>query len=248
MRLAHVSRGFVAAICLTAVLLGLTGVAAAAAPPGLPHTTARLAQGAGLRVSAFGSSSTEGIGASSPAATYPSRLAADLSSLLPESPITVLNRGVGGEDIDDMMRRLPAILAERPDLVIWQTGSNDALRNVPIERFVAKTREGIAAVRAAGADVILMEPQLCRALDAKPSAETFRDAIRTIGVELGVPVIRRYELMQSWINRGLVTRARMMAGDGLHMADAGYALLATEVAHEIVAETMPASRIGAALH
>jgi len=241
--LARTSLRLFAATWLATVPLGL---ADAASPPNLPHTTARLAVGAGLRISAFGSSSTEGIGASSPAATYPSRLAAELSSLLPETHITVLNRGVSGEDVDDMMRRLPAILAERPDLVIWQTGSNDALRNVPIERFVAMTREGIAAVRAAGADIILMEPQLCRTLDAKQGSETFRDAIRAIGAELGVPVVRRYDLMQAWINRGLVTRARMMSGDGLHMGDAGYELLATEVAHEIVAETIPSSRIGAA--
>ena len=97
-----------------------------------------------LRIIAFGSSSTEGIGASSPAATYPSRLLAALTAALPAGQrVIVFNRGIGGEDADDMLRRLPAVIAERPDLIIWQTGSNDPLRAVPLDRFVQETMAGV---------------------------------------------------------------------------------------------------------
>ena len=107
----------------------------------LLHVINRLAARQPVRIIAFGSSSTEGIGASSPAATYPSPpescthrgLAArtNLSS--------VLNRGIGGEDADDMARRLPTVIAEHPDLIIWQTGTNDPLRGVPLDRFEQET-------------------------------------------------------------------------------------------------------------
>jgi lysophospholipase L1-like esterase len=205
-----------------------------------------LGEQAPLRIVAFGSSSTEGVGASSAAAAYPSRLERDLSALFPEAKIEVLNRGIGGEDADDMSRRLPSILAEKPDLVIWQTGSNDPLRDVPVDRFIEETRSGIAAMQSAGIDVMLMEPQYCRKLASKPGSERFRDAVRSIGTEMGVPVIRRYDLMQSWVTHGLVTLAKMLSIDGMHMADAGYALLATDVAHQIAALTKNSPGFGTA--
>ncbi len=213
---------------------------------GLPRVTSLLAERAPLRIIAFGSSSTQGVGASSPAMSYPSRLEQEMSGLLPDAKIVILNRGIGGEDADDMMRRLPAILADKPDLVIWQTGSNDPLRDVAIDDFVSQTRAGIAAMQAAGVDVMLMEPQYCRRLASKPGSDRFRDAVRALGAEMSVPVIRRYDLMQSWLERGLVTPAQMLSADGMHMADAGYALLATDVAREILALTRNSARIGTA--
>ena len=239
-----------AAVCL---LLAMTSMAAPsggrAEEPGaesLPHTASRMADEAPLRIIAFGSSSTEGIGASSARASYPSRLQMELSALLPQEQIIVLNRGVGGEDSDDMAKRLPAILAEHPDLVIWQTGSNDPLRDVPLDRFIGQTEAGVTTMRAAGVDVMLMEPQYCRQLASKPGSERFRDAIHAIGAKFGVPVIRRFGLMRAWLDKGLVTPAQLLSADGLHMADAGYALLATEVAREIVAKARAATRFGTA--
>lgn len=192
----------------------------------------RLARGEPLRIIAFGSSSTEGAGASSKAASYPSRLEQALSGELP-GPVVVLNRGIGGEDVDDMVLRLPAVLAEKPDLVIWQTGTNDPLRGVKLARFVAETRAGIAAMRAAGADVMLMGPQLCDRLEQTDGADRYRLALNRIGAEMGVPVIHRYTLMHAWLRERRITRAALLSDDGLHMADAGYAMLAAEVAREI---------------
>jgi lysophospholipase L1-like esterase len=201
--------------------------------PALPRVAARIAERAPLRIIAFGSSSTEGAGASSPSASYPSRLQQVLAARL-ASPVEVLNRGVGGEDADDMVLRLPAVLAEKPDLLIWQTGTNDPLRDVPLARFAAATRSGIAMIRATGADVMLIEPQLCERLRTTLGADRYRLALRQIGAELHVPVVRRFDLMRSWLDKGLVTEAALMSGDGLHMADAGYALLALAVAREVL--------------
>jgi lysophospholipase L1-like esterase len=209
-----------------------------AGPGALVHVASRLARQVPLRITAFGSSSTEGVGASSPAATYPNQLQLALASLLPTRPV-VLNRGIGGEDADDMALRLPAILAEGPDLVIWQTGSNDPLRGVPLERFIERTRAGIAAIREAGVDVMLMEPQLCDRLADTPGSERYREALRVIGRDMGVPVIRRFDLMRHWLDKGLITRAGLLSHDGLHMADAGYAMLAAEVAQEILEAARP---------
>jgi lysophospholipase L1-like esterase len=239
-----IPRSLAAALVLIAPIAAATLPVRAADLGPLPRVARLMAAGLTLHVTALGSSSTEGVGASSAAASYPSRLQVDLAALLPEVPVVVLNRGIGGQDADDMVARLPALLAERPDLVIWQTGSNDPLRGVPLDRFEAETRRGIASIRDTGADVILMEPQLCRRLSAQANAERFRDAVRRIGAEMGVPVVRRYDLMRGWLDKGLISQAQMLSGDGLHMADAGYAMLAKEVAREIVARAAESGRVG----
>ncbi|HJE23295.1 MAG TPA: SGNH/GDSL hydrolase family protein [Methylorubrum populi] len=207
-----------------------------AAPAGLPHVAQKIALGGPLRIVAFGSSSTEGIGASAPAASYPARLEAGLRHALPRlaGRITVANRGIGGEAVDEMLARLDRdVIAPGPDLVIWQTGSNDALRGISLDHFREATEAALERIRAAGIDVVLMEPQWCPTLDATPGAERFRDAVRSLGADLGVAVIRRSDLMRDWIGQGRLTRTELFASDGLHMADGGYALLA-EAAQETV--------------
>ena len=195
-----------------------------------------------LRIVAFGSSSTQGVGASSPAASYPARLEETLRRALPEGAgdVTVINRGIGGEAIEEMLARLDRdVLAAQPHLVIWQTGSNDPMRGVSLERFREGTVAAIRRIREAGIDVILMEPQWCPKLDGVPGAYRFRDAVREIGVAEDVPVIRRFALMQDWIAQSRVSHAELLAPDGLHMGDAGYRLLAEAAAAEILRDVEP---------
>ena len=204
----------------------------------LPRLAARFFQSHGLTVIAFGSSSTEGIGASSPAHAYPALLEEDLRRMLgPGVTVKVVNRGIGGEDADDMLVRLPKdVLSQKPDLVIWQTGTNDPLRKVPLARFMDETRQGVRQMRGAGIEVMLMEPQDCRLMRNTPGASGYREAVRAIGKEMGVPVIRRSDLMKAWLVEGTLTETQLMSPDGLHMADKGYARLAAEVAREVMAD------------
>jgi acyl-CoA thioesterase I len=229
-------------------LAGLLMVQTASADPmvKLPLVAQRIGMREPLRITAFGSSSTEGIGATSKQHCYPSRLAVALAAALPPGvEVSVLNRGIGGEDADDMIARLPAIIAEKPDLVIWQTGSNDSLRGVPLDRFISETRDGIARMQAAGIDVMLMEPQLAPRLADTQHADEFLGAVRDVGRDMHVVVIRRYDLMQQWLDRGVLTYDQMMSGDGLHMTDGGYDLLARSVADSIVGGGTPAAHVAA---
>ncbi|MER2252806.1 GDSL-type esterase/lipase family protein [Methylorubrum podarium] len=224
------------------------GLFETAEPAGLPHVAQKIALGGPLTIVAFGSSSTEGVGASNPAAAYPARLEAGLRRALPHlgGRITVTNRGVGGEAVDEMLARLDRdVIAPRPDLVIWQTGSNDALRGISLDHFREASAAALERIRAAGIDVVLMEPQWCPALDATPGADRFRDAVRALGHDLDIPVIRRSDLMRDWIGQGRLTRTELFASDGLHMADGGYALLA-EAAQDTVLDGAEAAPVAVA--
>ncbi len=115
----------------------------------LTHMARRLASGEPITIVAIGSSSTAGAGASSPAATYPSRLEADLKSRFPGRTIKVLNRGVGGEDAREMLARMDRDVApERPDLVLWQVGTNAVLSNHALAGEAPLIREGIRRMKA----------------------------------------------------------------------------------------------------
>ncbi len=93
----------------------------------------RLAAGMPITIVAIGSSSTAGAGASSPAMNYPSRLEVELKTLFPRADINVINRGVNGETASDMLARFDEqVIAEKPDLVVWQVGSNSVLRDQPL--------------------------------------------------------------------------------------------------------------------
>jgi len=244
----HISQSRLLKGVLGALVVAATLVASAFAsdiPPTpdrtrLEHVAIRLAAHLPLHIIAFGSSSTEGVGASSIATTYPTRLLVELTAALPpRQQVKVVNLGIGGNDADDMAVRLPAVIAQHPDLIIWQTGSNDPLRNVPLDRFVQETIAGVQAIRAAHIDLMLMEPQLCKTLDRQPTSVLYRDALRAIGEGMDVPLVRRYDLMRAWLADGSLTATQMLSPDGLHMADAGYARLAQAVAADILRRAAP---------
>jgi lysophospholipase L1-like esterase len=86
---------------------------------GLARLATRIAQRQAITVIAFGSSSTEGAGASSQINTYPARLEAELKQQFPGVNVRVINRGIGGEDVAEMLKRFDRdIIAAKPDLVV----------------------------------------------------------------------------------------------------------------------------------
>jgi acyl-CoA thioesterase I len=219
---------------LLAALPVLFGAAPALA---LQSTSSAPQAGSVFRIIALGSSSTQGTGATSPAMSYPSQLERLFVDRFHGHPVvTVTNRGVAGEDIDDMEKRLDAdVLSRHPDLVIWQAGSNDPLRGVPMDRFMAELRDGVAAIRATGAEVLLMEPQWSPVIEKADAKSRFVDAVRDIAAAEHVGVIRRYALMKGWIDGGLVSPQQLVGPDNLHMTDRGYSLLADAVMAQISA-------------
>ncbi len=214
------------------------GASATSVPNPVQPTPSRPDAGqntAAFRIMALGSSSTRGFGATSVSASYPSQLEHLFNDTARgRFAVSVLNRGIGGEDIDDMTKRLASeLLAWRPDLVVWQVGSNDPLRGVPVDHFKAELKSGIAAIRASGAEVVLMEPQWSPRLVAADAPNRFVEAVRDVGATQQADVVRRFEIMRQWLADGLVSRTDLIGPDGLHMTDQGYAMLAKAVFSEI---------------
>src|SRR5437016_11090235 len=118
----------------------------------LERTARHLASRKLTLIVALGSSSTAGVGASSPEAAYPSRLMEELARRFPTQPIMVPNRGVAGERAIDMLGRFDdSVAGKHPDLVLWQVGTNAVLRGYEHARSDSVIRDGIRRMKAIGA-------------------------------------------------------------------------------------------------
>jgi acyl-CoA thioesterase-1 len=214
----------------------------------LRHTARRIAAGEPLTIAAVGSSSTAGAGASSPAASYPSRLAVELKQRFPALDIAVLNRGVNGEETAQMMARFESgVLSAHPDLVLWQVGTNSVLRDHPLKPHSVLLHEGIAELEAAGADVVLIDMQFAPRVIAKPETQGMEDQIALVAKEANVDLFNRFALMRNWHEVQQIPFEAFVAPDQLHMNDWGYACVAKLLATAITeAATRPTA--SAAVH
>jgi len=211
----------------------------------LAHPLARvankLAAGQPLTIVAIGSSSTAGAGASKPEFNYPNRLQAELAASFPRQKITMINRGVNGEEIGDMLRRFDsAVVAEKPDLVLWQVGTNAVLRDHPFDGRGASLRDGLDRIKRAGADVVLIDPQFAPKVIAKPDAEKMVKLIGITAKSENVDLFQRFEVMRNWRDGDKIAFETFVSADGLHMNDWSYGCLAKSLAVAIVeAATRP---------
>lgn len=206
----------------------------------------RLVRAQAIHILAIGSSSTQGVGASSRDASYPARLENDLRAAWPGRRIQVENAGIGGETAAATLNRLEARLATVPyDLVIWQVGTNDALAtgSGDTAAFRAMLKRGIAAARAARTEIALLDPQYFPGIRNVPAYERFVAAVAEVAGEERVPVVRRYDLMKRWASGDGSMLLAALSGDRFHMGDTGYACLARLVAGQVTAAVGPAGSV-----
>jgi acyl-CoA thioesterase I len=200
----------------------------------LARTAKRLAAGEPLKIIAIGSSSTAGAGASSPAAAYPSRLQVELAQIFPRSPITVINRGVNGEEAREMLARFDAgVIAENPDLVIWQVGTNAVLRDHPLTPAGSLIHDGLDRLKASGADVVLIDPQFAPKVLAKVEVDEMVDLIATTAKLENVDLFRRFAVMRHWRQVVNMPYEVFLSADELHMNDWSYGCIAKLLAGAI---------------
>jgi acyl-CoA thioesterase-1 len=200
----------------------------------LPHLAQKIAAGDAITIVAIGSSSTSGAGASSPAANYPSRLSVELQQHFPKSSFTMHNRGVNGEEIGDMLARFDSsVIAAKPDLVLWQLGTNAVIRGHQLGDHGLLIREGLAKIHAIGADVVLIDPQFAPKVITKPDAESMVALISATAKQADVDLFRRFELMHHWRDVGHLAFETFVSPDGLHMNDWSYACMAKGLGNAI---------------
>ena len=227
-----------------------------AGPPGgipiiapLVHLAARIDKGGPVNIVAVGSSSTSGIGASSPDTTYPSRLEVELRTLFPKFEIHVVNRGKAGEDAPEELARLAAdVVALHPDLAIWQVGTNAVLRRDDLAADGEWMREGVDLLKRNGIDVVLMDLQYAPRVLDRSAYPAMEDLIAATADHAHVGLFRRFALMRFWQRSHAADAPAMVGADGLHMTDSGYGCLAADLAAALEANWQSEQKIAYRAH
>lgn len=189
----------------------------------LPKLFAAVGSATPIKIVALGSSSTWGAGASSRANSYPARLEKELRNAWPQNDVRVINSGMNGQLAQHMLVRLDKdVGAQKPQLVIWQTGVNDAIKGVPIETFKQQLRAGIERIRQFGADVALVDQQFYPRFAKLKDGALYVAAMREVAAPLHVPVVQRFRIMQHLISSAQFTTATLLGPDQFHLTDRSY--------------------------
>lgn len=212
------------AILSVSVLAGfLTAVAvraedAPAAPPAcevpdyllsgdtaLPKVAEAIKAGGPLNILVVGSrSSTISVSANaSEAAAYPRQMQAALKEKLPAIEVNLsveIQPKMTAEEVAAGLSKL--LESKKPTLVIWQTGTVDAMRSVDPDDFRTAVDEGVVALLDAGADAVLVNPQYSPRTESMISASAYLDNMRVVAQEHEVPLFDRFALMQKWSEAG----------------------------------------------
>jgi lysophospholipase L1-like esterase len=178
---------------------------------------------------ALGDSTVEGIGASSRASNYVSRLHARLSERYPRA--RVVNLGVGGATSRDVVgRQLERAVTLKPQLLTVSVGPNDITSRVSVKTY-GENMEAILGRLTRDTDAVVVVnllPDLAvtprfRGRDLAPIvgqlSRDFNDVLARVAKRHGVAMVDLYEASRREVPR----RPELLARDGYHPSDLGYA-------------------------
>jgi ABC-type amino acid transport substrate-binding protein len=156
-----------------------------------------------LTIAVVGTGSSALAGPNGPASAYPARLETVLKHRLPGVEVKVIPLVRSRQTAEDMAKGMEKIVAdEKPDLVIWQSGTIDAMRGIDPEEFRSALDEGIEVLQKGGADVILMNMQYSPRTDLVVALGPYADTMRVVAQQREVPLFDRLSLMRHWSDTG----------------------------------------------
>ncbi len=199
----------------------------------LPHVSAALKPGATLDVLTVGSATVFspdetlkpgtitgqalGLGAFGKVAAlpmpsqsaFPLQMGHALMEADPKLTVNVTVRGGRGMTALEMVDIIRQELASHHyQLVVWQTGTVEAVQNIPAGEFYQTLQDGAAAIAKAGADLVLVNPQYSRFLHANADLEPYSQSMQQVAAMPGAMLFPRYELMRYWMNDGQIDLER----------------------------------------
>ncbi|WP_061025696.1 SGNH/GDSL hydrolase family protein [Bradyrhizobium sp. CCH5-F6] len=168
----------------------------------LPKVADAIKAGKPLDILVIGSRSTTI--PSSESSSYPARMEAILKEKLPPSEVVhvsveIQSKKTAEETASTFVKLMEA---KTPTLVIWQTGTVDAIRASDPDEFRSAVTEGVAALQNAGADVVLMNLQYSPRTETMISAQPFLDNMRVVAQEHNIPLFDRFAIMRQWNDQG----------------------------------------------
>jgi hypothetical protein len=156
-----------------------------------------------LAIAVVGTGSSMLAGPEGPRSAYPARIEAILNQKLSNVAVkvtTVVRSRLTAEDLAKGMDKL--LIDEKPDLVIWQTGTIDAIRRVDPDVFKAALEDGVDRLHKGHADVILMNMQYSPRTESMIALGPYADTMRVVAQISEVPLFDRLGIMRYWSDHG----------------------------------------------
>jgi hypothetical protein len=136
--------------------------------------------------------------------SYPARMQEILKEKLPPSAAVHVSVEIQGKKTAEEVAAtfVKLMEAKRPTLVIWQTGTVDAIRSIDPDDFRGAVTDGVAALQNAGADVVLMNLQYSPRTETMISVPPYLDNMRVVAQEHDIPLFDRFAIMREWNDQG----------------------------------------------
>ena len=208
----------------------------------LPHAAAAIKPGAVLNVLVVGSAPL--FGRSPPALAvqgieaFPWRMAEAIEAAVPGAQVKLTIRGGPGSTASEMSTIIRDELTAKPyELVLWQTGTVEAVKNLPPGDFTQALIDGADAAAEHGADVLLVDPQYSRFLKAHADVEPYELALEQVAAMPGVVLLRRFDLMRHWAETGQIDLERVSEAQRGPTLDLLHSCLGAYLARLVLAGT-----------
>jgi hypothetical protein len=208
--------------------------------PTLPKTFKALRDGKAVTIVAIGGASTEGAAAGLSIAAWPERMGADLREKFPQASIAIHNLAVARKTTADMVKRFDKdVLPLKPDLVIWETGTTDAVRGVDAAEFRGDLEQGIAKLRQSRAEIALMDMQYSRMTGAMINFNRYVVTMRGVADVNDIPLFPRHKIMRGWAESGMFEATERNSDARRALADKLYRCLGAAVARFVARQPEP---------
>ena len=156
-----------------------------------------------LNILVVGAGSSQLPGANGEKNAYPARLQQALSAQLPGVEVKVATDIKASRTAAEMVKALPADLsAAKPALLVWQTGTTDAMRAVDPDQFSQALDQSITIARGAGADVVLVNAQYSPRTESMIALSTYSEDMRWVALQQEVSLFDRVSIMRLWSDLG----------------------------------------------
>lgn len=165
---------------------------------------------------------------------FPRQMAKALQAMVPGLQVEVVVRGGRGMAATDMLALMRTELAtDKPQLVLWQTGTVEAVRNTPPGEFSQVLLDGAEAAEQAGANLVLIDPQYSRFLQANSNLDPYVQALQQAAALPGTLLFHRFDLMRGWANAGQIDLERTPKGERRKAVETLHACLGSSLARVV---------------
>ena len=137
------------------------------------------------------------------ASAWPAQLQTTLKERLGSIPVNLSVEIQSGKTSEDTAATLVKLVeAKSPTLVIWQTGTVDAIRGIDPDEFRSAVDDGVTALQKAGVDVVLMNLQYSPRTETMTSVPPYLDNMRVVAQQHDIPLFDRFAIMHHWNDSG----------------------------------------------